>query len=150
MIRPAALNEAIPWLDRMAPAHHAGTSRPGTPLAINWDLLCQMEDAGNLLCLVAIDQAEVVGYSLHAIAAHPLYGELWATPIALYVRYSHRELGFGRQLVEVAEVELARRGAVVICQAVPAGGSALAVMLSGLGYWRTETLWSKRLPVARR
>jgi len=145
MIRPIPLCDVQPWLQAMAAAHHAETSHPGTPLAISWDLLADMDVSGSLLTMVAMDADVVVGYSLHILSPHPLYGEVWATPIALYVRPEFRHLGYGRKLVEQAERECQRRGVSVVCQVAPAGAAPFTCMLSGLGYWRTETLWSKRL-----
>ena len=146
MIQKAALCDVLPWLQALSVAHHEETSPTDTPLSIDWSLLTDMDVNGGLLCLVACTD-QIVGYSLHILSSHPLYGELWATPIALYVKPSARHLGFGRQLIERAEAECRLRDVAVLCEVSPAGLAPLGVLLSGLGFHKAESLWIKRLPV---
>lgn len=143
MIAREPLATVQPELEPLSILHHAEVSPPDTPLAINWGLLRAMDEACSLVCHTARQDGTLVGYDLHIISPHPLYGELWMTPVALYVRPEYRGFGHGFALIKVVERYGRDRGVAMVCQAAPS--SELAHVLSRMNYWSTETTWAKRV-----
>lgn len=118
-------------------ANHAATGSEA-PLAVDsWTV----QGMAPFLWLVRVDERPV-GYCAHAVQAHPLYGEKWATCIALYVDPAHRMLV--RSLIARVEADLAGERVACISYGVPHLSRAGA-FFEAIGYPCMELVMGKRL-----
>lgn len=85
---------------------------------------------------------EPLGYCSHVVGPHPVYGEKWATCLAIYLHPKFRFLA--ADLVRVVEGDLKADGVQVIAYGVPHHSRA-ASFLERMEYDCREVVMAKRL-----
>jgi predicted GNAT superfamily acetyltransferase len=115
-------------------------------LAPDVERYAQLEQAGQLLCVGAFDEAgQMVGYSVNFIGTNLHYKALtYAHNDVVFVAKSHREGRLGLQLLRETERRAKERGARLIVWHAKEN-TALAKILPRMGYGVQDILLSKEL-----
>lgn len=115
------------------------------PLQLDVARYQELEAAGILLCLVAYDGEEIVGYSAGVLFNHPHHADVrMLSNDALFLRKSHRKGRNGVALIRATERAARQHGAAkVLWNAEP--GTALEALLPVMGYRAMNTIFGKGL-----
>ncbi len=102
-----------------------------------------LEAAGILLCIVAYDGDQIVGYSVGVLFNHPHHGDVRTlSNDSLFLSKPYRKGLNGVGLMRATEAAAARHGAAMITwNAEP--GTSLESLLPALGYAPMNTLYGK-------
>jgi GNAT superfamily N-acetyltransferase len=121
-------------------ANHAATGSEA-PLDPQWEALAGLDAGDAMAVVVARIEGRAVGYVAHVMHRHQLYGERWATCVAVYLEPAHR--GLARGLISEAERLAYEAGAHMVTYGVPTNRPA--AFLWHQGYTAVETVMGKRL-----
>lgn len=114
-------------------------------LAPNWERFHDLESAGMLVVLLALEGDEVIGYSLVLLLRHHHYSDLFfAQSEAIYVTPSRRKSKIGLSLIRATEKVAKRDGAQLMLWHTRSGHK-LDALLPSLGYEQHEVIYSRRL-----
>lgn len=115
------------------------------PLDYNWELYSTIADSGMFVCFSARENGVMLGFAMYFIAKHPHHkNDTWATCDGLCVAVDARGRGIGRKLLEFAETELGKRGAVRLVQFHRAWHQGLS-LYEKQGFTPTERAFYKDL-----
>lgn len=105
----------------------------------------QLDESGNLVCLFAYHEDEVVGYSAMIIHNHLHYSDLVvAYNDVIYIQPEHRNISLGSQLIKESERVSKEHGAkLMLWHAKP--NTALDKILPFMDCKVQETIYSKEL-----
>lgn len=110
-----------------------------------WERYLQIEEAGNLIALVAKDADHVIGYSITFLMKNMHYGDLkFAQNDLLYLRPEYRKGKLGLKLMEATILCAKDHGAKLMVWHAKKN-TALDALLPRLGYDVLDTLWAKRI-----
>jgi GNAT superfamily N-acetyltransferase len=132
---PALLAELRPLIL----ANHAATGS-SAPLDPQWELLGELSDKHALALIVCRYHDRAVGYCAQVMHQHQLYGERWASCLAIYLEPRHRR--HFPALVAMAEDVAREGGAACLTYSVP---TSVASAFVRLGYGVNEVALGKRL-----
>jgi len=126
-------------------AHYAeiGETFYGKPFALDESFFLAAEAAGAMRLFTARFDAQLIGYSAHAVTRHPLCDAKQAQQLVFIVAKSFRGSGVGRELLTFADAALAAEGVEFLFQ--NAALAPMAKMLERAGYKHIDNTYLRRL-----
>jgi ribosomal protein S18 acetylase RimI-like enzyme len=113
----------------------------GLPYEPKYALFTQLFEEGHMSCVALLDGGDVVGYVLVSISPSLFSNSLQAQEIGVYVDSKYRGQGWFKQMLELTESELSKRGVTALMLAFKSG---LSHKLPE-GYVEAETFHIKKL-----
>jgi len=142
-------DQLVEDLKVLLPAHWAENSvYDDIPLDPDWEIYRKLDDMGSIAAYTVRLGVEkhLIGYSIFFVRKHQHYKQhSWAVNDVIWLHPAHRNMGVGRELVRIWELDLADRGIAVVHVNAKTAQPALGYLLKACGYANIEQGWSKRI-----
>lgn len=140
----AAIEEAQPLLEKHW--DELALHKDCIPFSPNYSRYAALDASGRFLIVTGRNDGALVAYAaFRADLADHYSTTLWAEDDLIWVMPEYRRADIGSGLITRAEKELRDRGAVIVQIKSKIAHPALAMLLDGMGYERTEIVHTKML-----